>query len=235
MELKCAICKQGINGTYYSDEWGNNVCYKHTIKYCDSCNRIITTTIPKPVNKRYYCAHCQSIAVNTSTSTANLYKNILGIYNKYTIKNVPETVPIHIVDKTTLIAPSNAVNTTDVLGLAVTNTHWSSLSTRKTFEHTIYILGGLPMIEFEAVLAHELLHTWLNQYEIKMTDPETEGFCNLGSYLVLTLNATKHAQILMKKKKDDKSEVYGAGFRKMLAEVQQKGWARFLSDVRSRK
>ena len=31
------------------------------------------------------------------------------------------------------------------------------------FDHTIYVLYGLPYIECESVLAHEFAHVWLNE------------------------------------------------------------------------
>ncbi len=235
IELKCGICHQGINGNYLHDEWGNNVCAHHNARYCDSCSKIITTNNTRPVNGRYYCQSCTAISVNSSVHTASVYQNILKTYNRYGIQQVPANVPVHIVDAKALAAKSSSLSTPDLLGLAVTGSKWSNFSPVKTFTHDIYILGGLPVPEFESVLAHELLHTWLNQYEVKMNEAEIEGFCNLGSYLVLTIAATKHAQMLMKKIKEDPGEIYGAGFRKMLAEVKQKGWLKFLTDVKARK
>ncbi|MBC7555125.1 MAG: protein DA1 [Taibaiella sp.] len=229
--LKCCICHNPINGTYLHDDWGNNACAHHTIKHCDSCNRI--TPLPAPVNGRYYCPGCTATAANSTAAIPAVYKNILAVFTRYGI-NAPVGVPVHIVDKPTLTTAAKSINTPHLLGLAVTNTHTSGLFGGKTFTHNIYILGGLPALEFEAVLAHELLHTWLNQYGVKMTDPETEGFCNLGSYLVLTIAATKHAQQLMKKIKEDKSPVYGAGFRHMLTEVQCKGWTLLLTEIKAR-
>ena len=35
--------------------------------------------------------------------------------------------------------------------------------------YMIYMLCGLPRIEFEAVLAHELLHVWLHENEINLS------------------------------------------------------------------
>ena len=234
IELKCTVCRQGISGTYYNDEWGNNVCARHTLRNCNSCNRIITNPDAKPVNTRYYCTKCMAVAVNSNVPATAAALKILNIYTKYGILNVPVSVPVQVIDKASLISLSNSVNTGDILGLAVTNTTWQGVQ-NKNFKHTIYILGGMPLIEFEAVMAHELLHTWLNQYEVKMPELEIEGFCNLGSYLILTLNASKHAQILMKRIKEDKSTIYGTGFRQKLAEVQQKGWLQFLNDIKNRR
>ena len=93
----------------------------------------------------------------------------------------------------------------------------------------------MPLIEFESVLAHELLHTWLNQNEIKMSTQETEGFCNLGSYLVLSKANTKHASILFRSMIENPDINYGVGFRNMLKDLGKKGWHKLVSDVKGTK
>ena len=60
---------------------------------------------------------------------------------------------------------------------------------------TIYILNNLPKTQFEAILAHELLHIWLYKKSIFLDNSTMEGFCNLGSYLIYTLDETKFSNI----------------------------------------
>ena len=48
----------------------------------------------------------------------------------------------------------------------------------------IYILSNLHKVVFNAVLAHELLHTWLYDNQINLSPLAEEGFCNLGRYII---------------------------------------------------
>ncbi len=185
------------------------------------------------VKDRKYCATCATTAVNNSTATSKALGEILDIYHRYGIRNVPANVPVNIVSKTTLLNKTSHESSGELLGLAESSATWSGAGGPKKFTHLISILGGLPYIEFQSVLAHELLHTWLNEFEVIMSAPETEGFCNLGSYLILSLNTAKHAKILMKGIQDSPDPVYGAGYRKMFGLLQQKGWMRFLEDIKN--
>ena len=171
IQLKCSYCKQGINGTYMLDDWGNKVCQAHQLKHCSSCGRIIipTNTAVRPVNQRYYCGPCTGIAVNNPAPVPGSYQKILNYFNARCILNVLNATPISIVDNVTLQSKSSSGKDPDLRGLAQTTAIQHGWGGKKVFSHHIFILGGMPKIEFEAVFAHELLHTWLNQHDIKMS------------------------------------------------------------------
>jgi hypothetical protein len=82
----------------------------------------------------------------------------------------------------------------------------------------------MPRLEFEAVLAHELLHVWLLEKDIQLSKKETEGLCNLGSALVYQADNSKLAERLLEKMESSSDRLYGKGFRKMKDKLQRLGW-----------
>ena len=77
----------------------------------------------------------------------------------------------------------------------------------------IFILFGLPRIEYEAVLAHELLHVWIHENKITLSLTSTEGFCNLGSYLIYNNDNTHFSTIHLKAMDNSEDLAYGIEYR----------------------
>ena len=123
-----------------------------------------------------------------------------------------------------------------------------------TMEHEIVLLRSLPELQFRGVLAHELLHVWLNEAGLSPAHaPQlVEGFCNLGSWLIYKREAARHearpqalqrhsplarhphtrkeqtnaalANVLLQQLQQDPDVVYGDGYRTMRQILQQQGW-----------
>ena len=55
-------------------------------------------------------------------------------------------------------------------------------------------MDNIPEIQFQAILAHELLHVWLYKNSINLEYDKMEAFCNLGS-LVYKNDGTKFSNI----------------------------------------
>ncbi|MBF0106687.1 MAG: protein DA1 [Deltaproteobacteria bacterium] len=62
--------------------------------------------------------------------------------------------------------------------------------------HQIFILYGLPKIEFAGVLAHEFIHVWQNENNFKLSPMHAEGLCNLASYWIYLEDSSDFAQYL---------------------------------------
>ena len=90
-------------------------------------------------------------------------------------------------------------------------------------KHKIYIFNQMPKIQFAGVLAHELLHVWQNEKGISLPPPLTEGFCNLGSYVVYKSIGNELAIRMIKNLENDPSSVYGDGFRKVFEVYKREG------------
>ena len=93
-----------------------------------------------------------------------------------------------------------------------------------SIEHRIFILHSFQRIKFAGILAHEMLHAWLNERQNNKSKKEIEGFCNLGSYLYYTNCKDERAKYLIKQMEDDPNPIYGDGYRKMKKELDKYGW-----------
>ena len=102
----------------------------------------------------------------------------------------------------------------DVKGFCETSI-LSSNKIQTKYSHKIYILNGLPAINLESIIAHELLHVWIAQNtKRELSKSVTEGSCNYISYLYLaTQDSTQLAKLLIYEIENDPSPVYGGGFR----------------------
>lgn len=89
--------------------------------------------------------------------------------------------------------------------------------------HSIYLFDHLPKIQFAGVLAHEMLHAWQNEKGISLPPPATEGFCNVGSYVVYEAIGTELARYFIRCLEGDPNPVYGDGFRKVIEVYRQSG------------
>ncbi|NDC41785.1 MAG: protein DA1, partial [Chitinophagia bacterium] len=183
------------------------------------------------VNGRRYCSECTQNRAE-QRHIAPIYQKILRVYATYGFGDVLPNVPVVLTDSDTLNRKTGgpALPTQSAaLGLTETTT------TGPYHRYTIYMLYGLPLLEFEAVLAHELLHTWLHEHDVEMSQPEVEGFCNIGAYMLLTNARNKHGEILKQDMVANPDPVYGEGFMKMLRMVQREGWLPFIAYIKARK
>ena len=79
----------------------------------------------------------------------------------------------------------------------VTHRYGRISSSRSRYSCEISIHENLPYLVFKGVLAHELLHSWIALYAIKLPDNEEEGLCNLGKFLILKQEKSKEADYLI--------------------------------------
>ena len=91
----------------------------------------------------------------------------------------------------------------------------------------------MPKLEFEALLAHELLHVWLNENKIILSSPSTEGFCNLGSYLIYNNDNTHFSTIHLRAMDTYEDLVYGQGYREMKIYLKKLGWKKLISHLQN--
>ena len=97
----------------------------------------------------------------------------------------------------------------------------------------ISLLYGLPKIEFEAVLAHELLHVWIHENNINLESQLIEGFCNLGSYLIYNNDNTHFSTIHLQAMSNYKDIIYGQGYREMKSELENIGWKQLIANLKN--
>lgn len=236
IQLMCLICQKPIEGEYIVDYWGNKAHKKHGIftktSLCECCGRIISDKTSnggfKTNDGRLICGICRTDFVTETFQISMLKREVEALLGSVGII-IPSIEDIILTDKSS-IKKLSALG--DSLGFA---------NTKKTtqndeiinIEHTIYILHSLQRIQFLGVLAHEMIHTWLNQNLIELPKEETEGFCNLGSYLVYKNRQDDISGYLMKQLEENKDAIYGDGYRKMKKELETIDWEKLIMKIRN--
>jgi len=241
----CCICEKPILDAYYSDYWGNTSHIEHLGKkpfFCNSCGRIIgkLSTLGrkkqmgfKMKDDRIICGICEESSIKNQKQIDTSFKFVLALLKKIHVFNNAENISISIEDKIKL---SKRASNKPVEGLCCSKILNVNNNTKVLSD--IYILSGLPKIQFESVLCHEVLHHWLNTNEIKQGIFD-EGFCNIGEALVLNYYiATKDdklAYYLRERANKNPDFYYGLQFLKLKSKLKNNGWKIFINEIINRK
>ena len=227
---KCDICGKVLSGMVVQDSWGNRAHARHNPELCDSCGRIMSRKTSAGSYQyddgRFICGFCSDTAVERSWSASRLKRKILGELNRLGFRDIPKEVKLHIVDYGTL---AHYTQSSNAKGATITQTRYEG-GRRKEMRHDIYVLLGLPKVEFMAVVAHELLHVWLNEHHFKWSPRYTEGFCNLGSFWIYENDKSDLAAYLKKHLSEFSDPTYGDGFRLMHGKWKEWGWKRLIKE-----
>jgi len=156
---------------------------------------------------------------------------VLALLHTIGISDIPTTIPVNIVDMKHLKQYSKSRRASNSKGFTKCLTKYQN-NEIVSKKQTVYILNGLPLLEFNGVLAHEMMHAWLNQLDITMTDPETEGFCNLGTMQVYQKDGSKFAKILLDNMEKDPDPIYGNGYRGMKKQLKTMGWNKLIQKIK---
>ena len=236
---KCVICRLPIEGEHVVDSWGQSAHPSHQgqkAMLCDSCGRIICSSSKggfRYPDGRLTCGICKATAVSGKMNLTTIQADLSKMLATVGIGPVSSQIPVKLVDRTMLIRESKGNDKENTRGFTKTVRRVVN-GTTVSFSHTIYILHGLPLTEFKGVLAHEMIHVWLNEAGIRMSPRETEGFCNLGIWLVNAKERSDLSRVLQNQLEHDDDEVYGEGYRMMKTRLDQLGWRGLITWVRSR-
>ena len=225
----CSICLEPLNDTFLIDTWGNKFHSKHKNNgvFCNSCSRIISQGITKGgykyVDGRHLCSLCQLSAVKDDSTIQNSYKSVIKQINSIGMKNIPSNIPIELINLTKLNKKKGGKSHGSLKG--ITHTYYDKSNQLK---YKIFILFGLPSIEFEAVLAHELFHIWLYKNQNPVSINFVEAFCNLGSAIIYKNNNT---QIHLQAMENETDSVYGDNYRILKNRLKKYGWEQLLKHL----
>ena len=194
------------------DAWNQVMCAVHKVELCSSCGRFVKPTDLHLADGRSLCSLCRPSIVSAQPHIEWVEKRVRPILAKYGIGDLPANIPIKIV------TPAEMASVKDgnqiVLGQhGLTKTIVSMGLCSKQFNHTIYILDNTPKIRFAGVLAHEMLHVWLNEKDASLSPMHTEGFCNMGSFVVYKEIANEISLHMIAQMEKNPNPVYGDGFR----------------------
>lgn len=237
---RCNVCDQPISGKYIVDQWGHRSHPGHGGKRtvtCDYCSRIVSYPTSNGGytydDGRVVCGVCKLTAVENNLNVRRSMMRVLKLLGGRPayFSDIPGGVPIKLVDRGTL----NRL----LGGLRTGNTHHGLTKSESTYQgnkriktkHQIFILYGMPQLEFDATLAHELLHTWLYERETKLSRQNIEGFCNLGAAIVYNADNSPLAKILLERMEAHSNRMYAAGYRTMKRKLLQQGWHRLKQSV----
>ena len=238
--MKCYICHKDINGKYYIDQWGHNICASHMDKkevtMCTSCGAF--TTEHPIADGRCMCMDCKSTVINTHCEVAeclSYVKNqLVSVGFDFGTCNV-SNIPVEIVSAKKIAEIRKAPISISNKGVTFTETQMrgTSRDNMKVVGHThkIYMLSDQPRLEFLGTLAHELLHVWQNEHDIKLSPMKCEGLCNIDSYVIYSIENTPIAQHYIKNLKESLDPIYGDGFRYVFAQYEMSGWRGIIQSV----
>ncbi len=197
--------------------------------FCHSCSRIISRGITQGgfqyTDGRHLCSLCQISVVEDDSIIYAAYASVIKQFHIVGIHGFPDNIPIILINLIELNEKCGQSHK-NLKGFTHTNYNYKNQPS-----NTIFILFGLPRIEFEAVLAHELLHVWLHQNQINLSPNLTEGFCNLGMYLIYQNNQTHFSKIHLMAMDKSRNFKYGIEYRNMKEKLQQIGWENLILDI----
>ena len=228
-KMRCCVCGRMVLNPH-TDWYGNVACDEHA-HLCHYCRRFITPDIGgehpfqsgyfedgvKKVYDGYICGECKSAIIQTENDVERCRHEVLELFRNNGIDGIPIDIPIKLTDMH---------DEEQSLGITPWGLNYSYLSkTRTTYSCEISIRDNLPELQFKGTLGHELLHSWLFLYAIKLPKNEIEGFCNLGSLLVYKNNKSQASDFLINYMLDKNEDpIYGEGYRLMKMRLDKLGW-----------
>ena len=224
--MNCTVCGKLIIGRYYTNFWGENVHEGCQLITCSSCGRFLPASHKKISDGRRICTVCQKTTVTDLTELKWIAGKVRGMLAEVGLNDIPPNTPVNIGNRQQLTQRFGSYSKGQS-GLA--QTVYKGLQQN----HRITIVSYLPKVSCAGVLAHELLHTWLNSHNIKMSPARTEGFCNLGSYLVYSKIDHPMAKFNIDALMNNPDPNYGEGFRWMLGQLKQIGWTDLIRRIKT--
>ncbi|MCF7824047.1 MAG: protein DA1 [Candidatus Marinimicrobia bacterium] len=232
---KCDICGEPLIGEYYNDYWGNafHAFHRQELHECNSCGRLICESLTgggfSLNDGRYICSLCNESSVEDTYVVETSLSYVRDLLAYHGIDGLPREIPISLVNKTTLRSISKTYSD------AMQGFTDHSAQTRNgeiiSRNSHIYILTGLPLIMFRAVLAHELMHIYLFENDLDLRSDIREGFCNLGSELVYQADNSRYSKFRLSSMMADRDPDYGLGYQKMSKLLDDRGWGYLLENL----
>lgn len=233
----CSACRGPLKGKILLDVWGNKAHASHggqRTLTCSICARLISQATSQGGvqygDGRSVCGICRITEISTPAQIAQAKTTVIAQLQAAGFDYIPDYIAVTLADQRLMNKRLGVHSTSNSHGY--TKTLEKRINGQIQREHSIFILYGLPRLSFMAVLAHELLHVWLNDRGIHhWSEREIEGFCNLGCMVIYQNDNTPLAQVLLKRMEEDKNPVYGDGYRLMRAKLQKQGWAGLIQTI----
>ena len=234
-DRKCVACprpipKYGTWGTYTLDG------AKYLVHaddpeppQCRYCNGLMTPYSPwgEPVryaDGRRVCKACFRDGVNDRKSAQAALNRVRAAMTGWGMKFPWGEIPVSLVGQSELVR----LIAKDHPGLKPDGICRPELRKRpfatawEVSDLRIFMLTGLPRVQFEKTAAHELTHAWmaLAGCPRDQTPAFREGACNLAAYFYLQTLGTPYAARLKHYMLEDTDPVYGEGLRRHVRYAQ---------------
>ena len=210
----CVVCGGVIVGSYKIDMWGQPFHTHHDAQMCASCGRVVTSDDTHLPYNRHICSYCVRAVVRKPEHIKWVYDRVQIIFKSKGLE-LPTNIPVEIVDAARM-AQLNKSKIIDINKLGLTVSGGIGVFGAKMY-HNVYMLDSLHKVIFGGVLAHELLHVWQNEHHIRLPKSYSEGFCNLGSYLLYRSIENDMTKMLINNMLNNPDPIYGDGFRDVKA------------------
>ncbi|PIQ28547.1 hypothetical protein COW36_12765 [bacterium (Candidatus Blackallbacteria) CG17_big_fil_post_rev_8_21_14_2_50_48_46] len=243
--LVCSLCQQAIEGPYLQDSWGQKAHPEHPegpTGQCNVCARLIYASAAGGTHilgdGRLLCAGCHAEQVEGFAATQAAKLAVIAQMHAVGFDYIPDYIQVKRYEDQQLINQRMRASATG-------NIHGYTRTAQRNIpgyglilEHSIHILEGLPKVAFMGVLAHELLHVWVNERPLShLSHEEVEGFCNLGSALIcqnaLQQEDSALARVLLERMQTDPDPAYGEGYRAMAWRLNKLGWPALLAALQN--
>jgi hypothetical protein len=239
---RCDGCAQPIVGQFLQDLWGNRLHPHHggqATLQCHVCARLISEKTSQGGvqygDGRIVCGICQISEITTPAQIEHARQWVLQTLKGVGFDYIPNYIAVSLADQRTLQKRLGVGRNANSHGFTKTLIK-DQPGQGRIQEHSIFILYGLPRLLFMGVLAHELLHVWLNERQLNDVwgEKEIEGFCNLATALIYQKDGTPLAQVLLERLEKDKNPIYGEGYRKMASKLQKTGWSVLIQEMQTK-
>lgn len=239
--LRCAVCGGIIEGQYLLDYWGRayHTHHKDDVLQCDFCRRFVTGSLADGMKRlpdgRTLCSKCAPTSVSGIREARSIMNEVAGELARFGIRVDPGPVELRLVGQGELarIADNHSHQTKGFTDYLVKR---GAFGTVRSESMTVYMLDGMPRMQFAGTVAHELMHVWQFQKGCLDQDPAlSEGSCNYAAYLVLKRTGGPEADFVIDGMLKDPDRVYGSGFRRVKMYVEREGvraWLRALEKRR---
>jgi hypothetical protein len=197
-DLKCAVCEQGISGKFY---WMDGASVREKQPVCKPCSQINTTcsacALPVKANfkklddGRLLCRHDAATAVLSQQAAertfADARRDLLHLLAGFGV--LPDrNIKLQLVTRQEIdrMRNRNGPGHSKSILMGLTET---TVFGKDQFEHSIYVIDGLPPGRFLATCAHEWAHAWIHENvptDRKLDGNSAEGFCEWVAYRLMT-------------------------------------------------
>ena len=131
------------------------------------------------------------------------------------INNLPLKIQVQIVPSQIIKRKNPLKESSTAIQLGLTCCDELILNNNRVCRHSVFMLTHQTKIQFAGTLAHEYLHVWQNQMNIKLSQDMSEGFCNMGTFYMFQSIDNIVAKNYIQRMMSDQDPNYGIGFRKV--------------------